>query len=125
MSESPAAEPAKLTFAQQMKSFPAAFWVANVIELVERFSFYGVRTIAALYIITEAEKGGLELTNTDKGIFFGTWSLIQCLLPMFTGGFAEAWPSLLSSLQPMSSSHGAAVRRIGVEAAREPKFESR
>ncbi len=81
----------KLTFAQQMRSFPPAFWVANCIELVERFSFYGVRTIAALYIVAEAEKGGLELTNTDKGIFFGTWSLIQCLLPMFTGGYADRY----------------------------------
>ncbi len=91
VSESPTAEPAKLTFGQQMASFPAAFWVANSIELVERFSFWGVRVIAALYIVTEAEKGGLELTNADKGIFFGTWSLIQCILPMFTGGFADRY----------------------------------
>ena len=84
-------ESSKLTFWQQMRSFPRAFWVANVIELVERFSFFGVRTIAALYIVTEAEKGGLALTNTDKGIFFGVWSLIQCLLPMFTGGFADRY----------------------------------
>lgn len=84
-------QPAKLTFWQQMASFPRSFWVANLIELVERFSFYGVRTIAALYIVAKAEDGGLELTNTDKGIFFGTWSLIQCLLPMFTGGFADRY----------------------------------
>lgn len=81
----------RLTFRQQMRSFPSSFWVANAIELVERFSFYGVRTIAALYIVAEAEKGGLEFTNTDKGIFFGVWSLIQCLLPMFTGGFADRY----------------------------------
>jgi len=86
----------KLTFTQQMLSFPPAFWVANLIELIERFSFYGVRMIAALYIITETEKGGLALTNTDKAIFFGTWSLIQCLLPMFTGGFADRYGYRLS-----------------------------
>jgi MFS family permease len=84
-------KPVKLTFWQQMSSFPPSFWVANLIELVERFSFFGVRTIAALYIVANAEEGGLELTNTDKGIFFGTWSLIQCLLPMFTGGFADRY----------------------------------
>jgi len=49
----------KLSFAAQMRSFPPAFWVANVIELVERFSFFGVRTIAALYIVAAAEDGGL------------------------------------------------------------------
>ncbi|MFH1748415.1 MAG: MFS transporter [Planctomycetota bacterium] len=92
----PADTPRKLSFFQQMESFPATFWVANVIELVERFSFYGVRTIAALYIVETAEKGGLELSNTDKGIFFGTWALIQCLLPMFTGGFADRYGYRLS-----------------------------
>ena len=91
MSEFLKTEPEKPGFVEQMRSFPPAFWVANTIELVERFSFYGVRTIAALYIVAEAEKGGLELTNTDKGIFFGTWSLIQCLLPMFTGGYADRY----------------------------------
>lgn len=92
MSHAPISPPAvKLTFGQQMRSFPASFWVANAIELVERFSFFGVRTIAALYIVTEAERGGLGLRNVDKGIFFGVWSLIQCLLPMFTGGFADRY----------------------------------
>ncbi len=89
-------QPAKLSFWQQMTSFPSTFWVVNAIELVERFSFYGVRTIAALYIVTEAEKGGLALSNTDKGVFFGVWSLIQCLLPMFTGGFADRYGYRLS-----------------------------
>ncbi len=86
-----AAPPAKPGFFAQMRSFPRAFWVANVIELVERFSFFGVRTIAALYIVGAAEKGGLALSNVDRGIFFGTWSLLQCILPMFTGGFADRY----------------------------------
>jgi len=76
---------------KQFASFPPAFWVANVIELIERFSFFGVRAISALYIVAAAEEGGLGLTNTDKGVFFGVWSLIQCLLPMFTGGFADRY----------------------------------
>jgi len=80
-----------LSFGEQMKSFPFAFWVANAIELVERFSFYGVRMIAALYIVATAEEGGLELTNTDRGLFFFAWSFIQCILPMFTGGFSDRY----------------------------------
>ena len=91
MAEKPTSTPVKLGFFKQMGSFPAAFWVANAIELVERFSFWGIRIIAALYIVTEAERGGLALSNTDKGLFFGTWSLIQCILPMFTGGYADRY----------------------------------
>ncbi len=85
------AQPTPLSLSQQLRSFPRTFWVANVIELIERFSFWGIRMIAPLYITTETELGGLALTNTDKGIFFGVWSLIQCLLPMFTGGFADRY----------------------------------
>ncbi|MBN2563750.1 MAG: MFS transporter [Phycisphaerae bacterium] len=91
MHDIPGAPTRKPPFLKQVASFPRSFWVANVIELVERFSFYGVRVISALYIVEAAEKGGLGLDNTDKGIFFGTWSLIQCLLPMFTGGFSDRY----------------------------------
>ena len=82
---------AKPSFLKQIRSFPSAFWVANAIELVERFSFWGIRTISALYVVEAAERGGLGLNNTDKGVFFGTWALIQCLLPMFTGGFSDRY----------------------------------
>lgn len=91
MSTVPESVTPKPGFLKQIASFPSAFWVANVIELVERFSFYGVRAISALYIVEATEKGGLGFDNTDKGIFFGTWSLIQCILPMFTGGFADRY----------------------------------
>lgn len=91
MNEPSPSQPTQLSFTQQMKSFPSAFWVANVIELVERFSFWGIRMIAGLYIVATAEEGGLELTNDDKAIFFGVWALIQCLLPMFTGGYADRY----------------------------------
>jgi dipeptide/tripeptide permease len=91
MTDSPSTPPDKLTFKQQMASFPAAFWVANVIELIERFSFWGIRTIAALYITATAADGGLEFSSTDKGLFFGVWSLVQCLLPMVTGGFSDRY----------------------------------
>ena len=70
----------KLSFRQQMASFPPTFWVANLIELIERFSFWGIRVISALYIVAAAEDGGLGLDNTDKGIFFGVWAFIQCFL---------------------------------------------
>jgi len=49
----------------QIKSYPTTFWVANTIELVERFSFFGVRMIAALYIVKPLEEGGLAFDNAD------------------------------------------------------------
>jgi POT family proton-dependent oligopeptide transporter len=86
----------KLGFVAQMSSFPRALWVANVMELIERLAFFGVRAIAALYIVAAAEEGGLGFTNTDKGVFFGVWAAIQCFLPLFTGGFSDRYGYRLS-----------------------------
>jgi dipeptide/tripeptide permease len=91
VTDSPVETQEKLGFIQQIKSFPQTFWIANIIELVERFSFWGVRVVSALYIVEAVEEGGLGFDNTDKGIFFGTWALIQCALPMFTGGFSDRY----------------------------------
>ena len=33
----------------------------------------------------------LHLSMTEKGIIFGVWALIQCLLPMVSGGYTEAY----------------------------------
>ena len=90
------ANPASKGLREQLASFPRAFWVANLMEMIERLAFFGVRAISALYIVAAAEDGGLGFSNTDKGIFYGVWALIQCLLPMFTGGFADRYGYKLS-----------------------------
>src|SRR6185295_12099971 len=46
-----------LTFLESLKTgFSRTFWVANVIELFERFAYYGSKAILAVYI---AEQVGL------------------------------------------------------------------
>ncbi|MBU0641472.1 MAG: MFS transporter [Planctomycetes bacterium] len=93
MSES---APVNMSLPQQLASFPRAFWVANCMEMIERLAFFGVRAIGALYIVAAAEQGGLGFSNTDKGVFFAVWAFIQCLLPMFTGGFSDRYGYRLS-----------------------------
>ncbi len=75
----------------QIRSFGRPFWMANVMELLERLAYYGVKVVVPIYIASSADPGGLHFTNTQKGTIFTAWALVQSLLPMFTGGFADRY----------------------------------
>lgn len=72
-----------------IRSFERIFWSANLIELLERWAYYGVRTVLSLYIVDAVSRGGLEFTHIQKGAIYAWWALVQSLLPTFTGGFAD------------------------------------
>jgi len=79
------------SFFQQIKGFARPFWVANVMELIERLAYYGVRMVVPIYIASSEDPGGLHFTNVQKGTIFTIWAFIQTLLPMFTGGYADRY----------------------------------
>lgn len=74
-----------------IRSFPRAVWCANLIELFERWAYYGVRALLSIYIVDAAAKGGLEFNHIQKGSIYAWWAVIQCMLPMFTGGYADRY----------------------------------
>ena len=74
---------------QQLASFPGTFWVANWMEVVERFAYYGLRTVVPIYMVLAHELGGPEFTHTQKAQVFLWWAMVQSFLPVFTGGLAD------------------------------------
>jgi dipeptide/tripeptide permease len=76
---------------EQVRTFKRALWFANIIELFERWGYYGVRALLSIYIVDAAARGGLEFNHLQKGSIYSWWALIQCLLPMFTGGYADRY----------------------------------
>lgn len=81
----------KLGFWEQVKSFSRHFWVANLMEMLERLAYFGVRAVVGIYIVDAAQRGGLELTHIERGVIFTIWAIIQTLLPMFSGGFSDRY----------------------------------
>jgi dipeptide/tripeptide permease len=79
------------TLIEQVKSFARPFWAANVMELIERFAYYGVRVVVPIYIASSEDPGGLHFTNTQKGTIFGAWAAFQTLVPLFSGGLADKY----------------------------------
>ena len=49
------------------KKFPKTFWVANSIELFERWAWYGFFMLFANYLTGSSDMGGLEFSQAEKG----------------------------------------------------------
>jgi dipeptide/tripeptide permease len=78
-------------FWMQTRSLRWPFWAANIMEMIERLAYYGVRVVIPIYIAQANEIGGLHFSQADKGFIFMWWALVQSALPVFTGGFADRY----------------------------------
>ncbi len=79
------------SFINQTRSLTWPFWAVNIMEMVERLAYYGVRVVIPVYIAQADEAAGLKFTQGDKGLIFMWWALVQSALPVFTGGFADRY----------------------------------
>ncbi|NOX85262.1 MAG: MFS transporter [Chlorobi bacterium] len=75
--------------AQIFKKFPRTFWVANSMELFERWAWYGMFTVLALYLTQSTDTGALGFSQSQKGNIMGTVTAILYFLPLFTGALAD------------------------------------
>ncbi len=71
------------------KNYPSTFWIANTIELFERAAWYGFYMLFANYLTSGTELGGLEFSQSQKGIIMGVGTGILYLLPILTGAIAD------------------------------------
>ena len=76
---------------KQLGTFGRVFWIANWMELVERFAYYGVRVVLPVYMVLAISEGGPELSHVQKGTIYALWAVVQSFVPIFTGGFADRY----------------------------------
>lgn len=74
---------------ETLTTFPKVFWVSNIMELFERWAWYGFYMAFALYLMNSKDTGALGFTAAQKGIIMGTGSMLLYLLPLFTGAIAD------------------------------------
>ncbi|MCB9594742.1 MAG: MFS transporter [Sandaracinaceae bacterium] len=84
-------EQARTPFLEQVKSLGGVYWIANWMELVERFAYYGVRTVLPVFMVLAISEGGPELTHLQKGTIYGIWALVQSFVPIFSGVYADRY----------------------------------
>lgn len=71
------------------RNFPRAFWVANTMELFERWAWYGMFLVLPLYLTGSTETGALGFSQAQKGLLTGTVVMILYFLPTITGAIAD------------------------------------
>lgn len=71
--------------------FPQTFWIANTIELFERWAWYGLFMLFANYLTGSSDMGGLEFTQSQKGIIMGVGTGVLYFLPIITGAIADKY----------------------------------
>lgn len=76
------------TFAA-IASLSYVFWICGGMEMVERLAYYGTRQSTGLYVTAPTSEGGLGLTETDLGIIFLIWAIVQTFVPVITGGISD------------------------------------
>ena len=81
----------RLSLLAELGELPRAFWMVNVMEMLERLAYYGVRVVIPIYIAQADEIGGLHFSQGDKGLIFMLWALVQTGVPVFSGGFADRY----------------------------------
>lgn len=81
----------KTSFFQQLSGMQANFWVACFMEILERLAFFGSRAVAPLYLVASSGRNGLGLDYAEKGLIYMVWALLQCLIPMVSGGYTDRY----------------------------------
>ncbi|MEO1012020.1 MAG: MFS transporter [Bacteroidota bacterium] len=79
----------KTTFVKTVKSFNKTFWLGSFMELMERWAWYGVFTLFALYLVGSTDEGGLGFDHIQKGNIMSDITGLLYLLPIFTGVIAD------------------------------------
>ena len=68
---------------QNRSRFPFVFWVANSIEVLERFAYYGIYMGFGIYLQQ------LGYSKGDLGIIQSIFLALSYLIPLFSGTFAD------------------------------------
>jgi POT family proton-dependent oligopeptide transporter len=68
---------------------PAGLFILFLTEMWERFSYYGMRAILVLYLVSAIDKGGLAWTNETASRLYGWYTGLVYLTPIVGGYLAD------------------------------------
>jgi len=82
---------------------PAGLFVMFFTEMWERFSYYGMRALLVIFLVSTADKGGWEWSTERAMGLYGTYTMGVYLTPVFGGLIADRllgyrWAVLLGAL---------------------------
>jgi POT family proton-dependent oligopeptide transporter len=72
-----------------LKKLPRVYWISNLMELFERWAWYGFYNAFALYLTLSRDTGALGFDQVQKGLIIGTGSMLLYFLPLITGAISD------------------------------------
>ena len=81
----------KIGFIKIIRNYPRTFWAANSLELFERWAYYGIFNLLAIYLTGSQETGALGFSQVQKGLIMGIVNAILYFLPIVTGSIADKY----------------------------------
>jgi POT family proton-dependent oligopeptide transporter len=90
---------------------PKALYLLFFTEMWERFSYYGMRALLTIYLVSEATKGGLGWTAKEAGQLYGLYTGLAYVTPLIGGYLADKFlgnqRAILIGAIVMALGHGA------------------
>ncbi|RZK60508.1 MAG: MFS transporter, partial [Pedobacter sp.] len=74
---------------QKLLNHPVGLFVLFFTEMWERFSYYGMRALLVLFLVSEASKGGWEWTRPEALSLYGWYTGLVYLTPIVGGFIAD------------------------------------
>jgi len=72
-----------------VKGHPAGLFVLFFTEMWERFSYYGMRALLTIFLISEISSGGWGWTNAEAMKLYGLYTGFVFLTPLIGGVIAD------------------------------------
>ena len=71
------------------KGYPMGFWFVSLLQVFERFSYYGMRGLLILYLASSAIKGGLGLDTATASVIYANFTMFAYFSPLLGGYIAD------------------------------------
>lgn len=76
---------------KMVATFPAVFWVSNIMELFERAAYYGLNAVLAIYLTDAVHTGGLGFSEQSVGFLQGLIYALTYIVPILGGALADRY----------------------------------
>lgn len=74
-----------------MNKHPKGLYLLFVTEMWERFSYYGMKALLVIFVISKITEGGLGWTDAQAGNLWGTYTGLLYLTPIIGGYLADRY----------------------------------
>src|SRR5690606_13786033 len=76
---------------ERVLKHPAGLFILFFTEMWERFSYYGMRALLVLFLVSAAGLGGWEWSRAEALSLYGVYTGLVYLTPIFGGMIADKW----------------------------------